>query len=132
MNDDVRYVLTLTSSQAKEVRDAVELLMRLKLGQYNELPYRLCNIGANDYCERRDKAEPYLKVAFEAMQAGKGPTDWKDDEWHRLYGIFQVLRHAIFKSECPDGSLWSVASDTPRMTLETEPLPKIEVVKGDK
>ena len=128
--EKIRYVLTLTEKQAKTVRDAVELLMRLKLGQYKELPFRLCNLGAKDYCDRRDKAEPLLEQAFHAMQDGKKDTEWKDDEWHRLYGIFQVLRHEIFIQDGGNLHSWCIAADKPRATLETEPLPQIEVVMG--
>lgn len=78
----IEYKLTLTSEQAKAIDKAVELLLRLKLGQYEELPFYLTDISRDDFCERRDIAKLYLKQAFAAMQDYRNDTEWKDDEWH--------------------------------------------------
>ena len=64
----IEYKLTLTSEQAKAINRAIELLIRLKLGQYEELPFYLTDLSREDFCERRNIAKPYLKQAFAAMQ----------------------------------------------------------------
>ena len=117
----IEYTITMNSDQAHELCRAVELLMRLKLGQYNELPYMLLDLGAKDYCERRDDARPHLEKAFDALFRGKGPGDWKDEQWHRLYDLFQVLRYMIHEAEHPD----SIGVDSyPPRSSNGEPLPE--------
>ena len=124
----VEYTLTLNSSQAKALRDAAELYMRLKLGQYDQIPYFMLDLGANDYCERRDAAEPHLREAFYAMYGTR--HDLKDDLWYRLYNAYQVLRHAIWEAESPKKDMWVRDADEP-MRFTDEPLPGIEWRKVD-
>lgn len=100
----IEYKLTLTSEQAKAINRAIELLIRLKLGQYEELPFYLTDLSRDDFCERRDIAKPYLKQAFAAMQDYREDTEWKDDEWHRLYNIHQAIRYQIHLAEYPDST----------------------------
>lgn len=117
------YILTLNSEQAKEINKAVDLLMRLKINQYKELPFALINIADNDFCKKRDTANPYLHLAFAAMYEGKKDTEWKDSEWYRLYNIHQVIRKAIHDVEHPN----SIGVDAdPPIAFGGEPLPKIE------
>lgn len=126
--NEIEYVLTLTPQQAQTIRDAVDLMMRLKIKQPEELAFKLIPADPH-FCEKRDKANPLFKAGFDALFDGKDSTEWKDAEWHRLYGIFQVLRHEIFMQNGGSQYSWSIAADKPRITLESEPLPKIEVRK---
>ena len=103
-NENIEYTLTMNSKQAHIVNNAVELYMRLKLGQYDQLPYALIDLARKDYCERRDDAKYFLKKAFDKMQDYKGPTDWKDEEWHTLYNIHQAIRYQIHLAEHPGSS----------------------------
>lgn len=96
------YRLTLSPNQAHELNKAVELLMRLKLGQYEELPFALMNLGDMDFAGKRDRAKPYLQYAFGIMQGDKRPGEYKDAEWHTLYDLYQVIRHMIQQAEHPD------------------------------
>ena len=118
----VEYTLTLNSEQAREINKAVDLLMRLKINQYKELPFALVSIEDNEFCNKRDAANPYLKLAFDAMYQGKKDTEWKDDEWYRLYNIHQVIRKAIHDAEHPEGK--GIDGDPP-MAFGGQPLPKI-------
>lgn len=98
----IKYTLRMTSEQAKEVDKAVELLLRLKLNQYNELPFTLIDLDRDDFCERRDEAKELLERAFHVMQGYKYPDKFKDDEWHILYNIHQAIRYQIHLAEHPN------------------------------
>jgi len=116
----MNYELTISSAQIKEIAKSVELLMRLKLGQYRELTYSLCDIF-KEPTEKLDSIDAVLKTAFEIINKDKKPTDYKDDEWYILYDIYQVLRKALHDTEHPEGQ--GVDSYEP-LQLSTEPLPK--------
>lgn len=125
------YVLTLNEHQAREACKAVELLMRLKLGQWDQIPYMLLDLGDKDYCKKRDDANPLLHAAFNLM-AGENRVDaWrKDTEWYRLYNLYQVLRHALWQTReiMTTGDNWCVDAEPPRRFTD-EPLPKIEIIR---
>lgn len=124
----IKYRLTMTPEQAKEANSAIELMMRLKLAQYGELPYTLMDISDKEYCEKRDDAMPHLKAGFDAMFRGKRSDEWKDREWYVLYSLHQVIRHAIRNAEFPDSTgVWA----NPPMDFEGIGLPEIETVKED-
>lgn len=125
-NNNFIYTLTLTSSQMRAVCNAVELLMRLKINQPEEIPRGALNWGdglsVDEWCRRRDKAEPLLRQAFNELF----PT-WedvkKDEQWYRLYNLYQVTRYALHEAENPEGK--GVDSYPPRNTGGVdEPMPK--------
>ena len=99
------YRLEMTSEQAREVNKAVELLMRLKLNQPEEIPRAVLSWGegltCDEWCERRDGAEPPLREAFRQLFPTVADVR-KDDEWHRLYNLHQVIRKAIHDAEHPE------------------------------
>lgn len=128
------YTLTLTSSQLRAVCNAVELLMRLKINQPEEIPRGALNWGnglsVEEWCRRRDKAEPLLRQAFKELF----PT-WedvkKDEQWYRLYNLYQVTRYALHETETPEGK--GVDSYPPwNAGGVDEPMPKCEFRKEDK
>lgn len=120
------YTLTLTSAQCRAVCNAVELLMRLKINQPEEIPRGALQWGdglsVEEWCRRRDKAEPLLRQAFKELF----PT-WadvkKDEEWYRLYNLYQVTRYALHEAENPEGT---GVDSYPPMNLGgvDEPMPK--------
>lgn len=99
----MNYTLTMNSVQAREINKAVELLLRLKIGQYEQIPWAI--LGGEhpeEFCRKRDTAKPYLQAAFGAM-SDDGIGNWKkDDEWHVLYDLHQVIRKAIHDAEYPE------------------------------
>ena len=97
--------------------------MRLKINQYKEIPFALVDISDSRFCEKRDLANPYLKLAFDALYSDKKDNEWKDSEWYRLYNIHQVIRKAIHDAERPNSI--GVDADQP-IAFGGEPLPKIE------
>ena len=126
----VEYTLILDSPQAAELLKAVELLMRLKINQPEEITWmvmpddyfsdngKVDSKRFDDYIERRDKANEYLRKAF-ALMFPYGST--KDPEWHRLYNLYQVIRYARHEAEFPD----STGVDSyPPMQFTDEPMPK--------
>lgn len=124
MKDDVRYVLTLTSSQAKTINYAIELLMRWKLKQDSIVAQMLLQDSLVDkgYRERVDAVCMLMNSAMEYAIGDKTPL--KDDEWFRAYNIHQVIRKAIHDVEHPEGR--GVDSYTP-MPTGTEGLPGMEI-----
>ncbi len=52
------YAMTVSSEQARAIDKAVELLLRLKIGQFDVLPQNLMALGSEGYCEHRDAAKP--------------------------------------------------------------------------
>ena len=119
--DNVEYILTLNTNQAKETLHAIELLMRLKLGQYQELSSALINVKNNDFIKRSNAMDSIIRTGFVYIDKEK------DEEWYRLYNLYQVLRKAIHDVEWPD--MFGVDGDKP-IQFTKEPLPKIEVHKN--
>lgn len=116
------YTMTVSSEQARAIDKAVELLLRLKIGQFDVLPYSLMVLGSEGYCERRDAAKPYLDCLERVFAA----CNHKDDEWHRLYDLHQVIRKAIHDAEHPG----TVGVDSyPVVCTAGEKMARMEVVK---
>ena len=124
----ITYTMTMSADQCHELNKAVELLMRLKLSQHREIPSAVLNWGegmsVDEFCKRRDKAEPYLEFGFKALF----PT-WddvkKDKEWHILYDLYQVIRYAIHEAEHPKTT---GVDSYPPMCTAGEKLAKCEAV----
>ena len=99
------YTLTMSVEQAQMVSCAVELLMRLRINQCEEIPRAVlpwgCGLSVAEFCKRRDKAEPHLKKAFQALFPTHEGVK-KDQEWNRLYDLYQVIRKAIHDAEHPE------------------------------
>ena len=95
----MQYRLTLSSEQARAADKAIELLLRLKIGQYDVIPENVMDMTADvdSYCKHRDAAKPHL----DALRVVFNPYS-KDDEWHRLYDLHQVIRKAIHDAEHPE------------------------------
>lgn len=127
----IKYTLTMSREQAHEVLDAVELLMRLKINQPENIPRAVLNwgegLGIDEWCKRRDDAEDYLRVAFKVLFPTLADVK-KDKQWNRLYDLYQVLRKAIHDAEHPD----TIGVDSgPVMCTAGEPMAKCEWRKGD-
>ena len=128
------YTLTMTTVQAHEVQKALEAIMRWILKQpeimMDYLPDRLDWNGNFDIALAKRKAGcDLLKAANDLMcpygYVDPGDAPLKTDQWHRIYGIYQVIRHAIWEAESDDKSKWSVDSYTPYPSGNEE-LPKID------
>ena len=130
------YTITLSSAQAREVQNALEAIMRWILRQpeimREYLPDRLCwDYDAFDISlEKRNAATELLKAANNIMCpynfANPNELPLKTDQWHRIYGIYQVIRHAIWEAETEEKGYWCVDSDKPYKSGGVDNLPQIE------
>lgn len=121
------YTLKMNSIQARETLNAVELLMRLKINQPEEISRAVLDgmferIGCDEFCRRRDRANEHLRAAFQEIF----PT-WdevkKDEQWYRLYNLYQSIRYAIHQAEHPN----STGVDSyPPIQFTDEPIPECE------
>ena len=125
MEKDIKYTLTLTSEEAKEIIKAVELLMRLKLNQSFMFSD---SVVSWDFDVNMQKANKLVEEALNELFKNRKPGTYKNDEWYRLYNIYQVIRYAIHEAEYPS----STGVDSyPPMRMTDVPLPKCEWSKGD-
>ena len=122
------YTLTMNGSQARTMLKAVELLMRLKINQPEEISRAIMDgefyehIGCDEICKRRDIADIHLRKGFRAIFPLWSEVQ-KDTEWYRLYNLYQSVRYAIHEAEHPD----TIGVDSrPPMQLTDEPVPKCE------
>jgi len=115
----------MNSKQAKECMKAVEFLLRLKISQFDQIPFNVLDITQKDFCERRDAAKPYLKGLENALFPLWSDVK-KDDEWYVLYNLYQALRYQIFLAENPTST--GVSSWPPRQMTD-EPIPDCRFVK---
>ena len=128
----IEYTLKLNSKQAAYVLKSVDLLMRLKINQPEEISRDVLDgmyerLGGEEYCNRRDRANSYLRLAFLEIF----PT-WdevkKDDEWHSLYNIYQALRYQRHLAEYPNSN---GVDSYPPMHFGGEEIPKCTWEKID-
>ena len=129
---DVEYTLHLNSEQAVTLLKAVELLMRLKINQPEEISRAVLDgmyerIGIDVYCRRRDTANACLKRAFDTIFPTIDDIK-KDEEWYRLYNLYQSVRYARHEAEYPNGT---GVDSYPPMQMTDEPIPKCEWKKGE-
>ena len=101
---NITYTLIMSAEQCNAVSGAVELLMRLKINQPEEIPRAVLawgeGLSVDEWCKRRDRAAPCLRLAFKEMFPPCHVLK-KDQEWHRLYDLYQVIRRAIHDAEHP-------------------------------
>ena len=129
------YVLTLTTEQAREIQNALEAIMRWMLKQpeimREYLPDRLDWTSGADFdasLAKRKAATELLRAANDLMRpynySNPKEPPLKDDQWHRIYNIFQVIRHALWEAR-GDREYWCVDGNEP-FPSGAESLPKIE------
>ena len=119
------YTLTMCSETAREINKAVELLMRWKLKQDDIVTSMVLDFADKEYCDKRDKIKPLMKMAMETAmpEPPVGFAKLKDDEWYLLYNVYQSIRYAIHEAEHPD----STGVDSyPPIPTGGQPIPKCE------
>lgn len=91
--------LTLTDKQAKLLAHACEFYARIVMGQFTEIPFELLNFGidADDYCERRDKADELLLEARKYIYPelnGRGHSYGvgKFENADKVWDVYQAIR----------------------------------------
>lgn len=97
-----KYILDLTEEQAQTVSQACEFFARIKLGQFQEIPF-LClsnELTGSNYCTRRDVANKHLLDARKAIYPdlngiGHSYGVGKFPDADRAFDVYQVLRYAL-------------------------------------
>ena len=92
--------LTLTDEMAKIVAEACEFYARIRMGQFQEIIYKtleMNELGADDYCLRRDAAEKFLFEARKFLYPelyGRGHSYGvgKFDDADIAFDVYQVIR----------------------------------------
>ena len=103
-----KYILELTEEQAKIAAQACEFFARIRMGQFQEIPY-LClrsEITGGEYCARRNIAEKHLLDARKAIYPelngiGHSYGIGKFQDADRAFDIYQVLRYALGDPRAP-------------------------------
>lgn len=131
---ETKYILTLSSEQARVVSRACELFTRLHIGQLTELTWELMDFSHKDFCERRDAAEPLLRqlrqlyfpdLVLPGASYGVGSQSHPDLDSDRAWDVYQVLHNVRAWHEHPEGGV-SVDFHSPLPT-SGEPLASCEV-----
>lgn len=103
-----KYVLDLTEDHAKTVAQACEFFARIRMGQFQEIPF-LCldnNLPGTEYCDKREVANKYLLDARKAIYPdlngiGHSYGVGKFLDADRAFNVYQVLRHALGDQRAP-------------------------------
>lgn len=97
-----KYTLELNEVQAQTVSQACEFFARIKMGQFDEIPFLLLadELSDADYCSRRDIANKYLldarkEIYPELNGIGHSYGVGKFGDADRAFDVYQVLRHAL-------------------------------------
>ena len=133
-NPKERYILTLTPEQERIVEQALELLARLHIGQFERIAELLCDPRDTDYCQRSDLARDLLRLAA-LVVFGRSACNYPDikakSKGHEsAWTIYSVLRYTRSWNENPEGG-FTVNYDKP-LNLAGGPMPKCEIIQEDK
>ena len=109
--------ITLSETQARILRDAIDLMHRLRLGQIDELRYCWPERVKAERMEEMQQRLSVLKCFVFPELHGQGhshgvgsPQLTQDDQ--RMYEIYKVLDHALWLSR-PDRPPHVVSGDDP-------------------
>lgn len=92
--------LTLTDEMAQIVAEACEFYARIRMGQFQEIIYKTLEaneLGAANYCERRDAADQFLLEARKFIYPelyGRGHSYGygKFDDADIAFDVYQAIR----------------------------------------
>ena len=133
-----KYKLEMNEKQARTVIAALDFLMRMRIGQWDELA-DLCiecdYQNDNDFSEYMDKRDEVIKRLFQARQIampeltrGASWGVYKFENTERAFNILKAVRSCIAWHNNPQGG-YEVIYDRPRAINVTEEMPRCEVVE---
>lgn len=131
----VKYRLEMNEDQARSMIGALDLAIRIKLGQWGEL-IEHCMVWepskTDEYCRRRDEAEAVLLKARNIVMPeltgwGHSYGVYNRTETERLYNVLLAVRSAIAYHNKPEGG-YTVDFREPMSIHVNEEMPKCEVV----
>ena len=130
-----RFVLEVNEKRAELIRNALELYIRIRIGQWHETA-EVCmrtdsELSGEDYYERKEQMRPLLGEARaiwfpelgKDLSGNYGVSKFADTRI--AYDVFQVLRHRMSWVLHPEGS-WTVDFDRPAQ-FSDQPFPLCEV-----
>ena len=132
-----KYLLTMTEEQARCVVAALDLSMRIRLGQWNEIVWSCMELepdaDVDEWCKRRNEAEKILldarKIVMpELTGAGHSYGVYQMHETERAFNLLKAVRSCLAYHENPEGGI-TVNFDRPRAVNVEEEMPKCEVVE---
>lgn len=133
-----RYRLEMNEEQAWVTVAALDLAMRIKLGQFGQIVEQCMEWEpdkTDQWCERREKAEAILLQARDIIMpelrdmhslAGSHGV-YSRPETERLYNVLLAVRSAIAYHNKPEGG-YSVDFRKPMSIHINDEMPKCEVV----
>ena len=133
-----KYKLEMNEKQARTVIAALDFLMRMRIGQWDELA-DLCiecdYQNDNDFSEYMDKRDEVIKRLFQARQIampeltrGASWGVYKFENTERAFNILKAVRSCIAWHNNPQGG-YEVIYDRPKAINVTEEMPTCEVVE---
>lgn len=136
-----KYCLEMTEEQARTVIAALDFLIRMRIGQWEELA-RLTppppNGNIADYQAALDKAKDFLLQARDVVMPELQDMHSLDGSFgvykfpgtERAFNILKAVRSCIAWHNNPKGG-YEVIYDRPRAINVMEEMPKCEVVADD-
>ena len=134
-----RYVLTMTEEQARCVVAALNLSMRIRLGQWREIieccmDYEPGKI--DEWCQRRDEAEEILLQARKIVMPeltgwGHSHGVYNREYTEREFNVLRAVRSCLAWHDHPEGGI-TVNFDRPMAIHVNEEMPKCEAVEHER
>ncbi len=130
---ETRFIIDCSKEQANVINEALNIYQRILMGQFDNIPWMLFLHGRKFNTDAMRKTmDDAVKIAFPELYGGcyLGIYQKEVHEDARIaYDIHQALRYKISWNNNPSGGI-TRNFDSPRITSNTEPLPKIEIVEG--
>lgn len=134
-----KYRLEMNEKQARCVVGALNLAMRITLGQWREIIESCMKYEPDktaEWCERRDEAEAILMQARKIVMPeltgwGHSYGVYNRPETERLYNVVLAIRSCLAYHDHPEGGD-TVNFRKPMSIYVNEEMPKCEVVDDGK
>lgn len=131
-----RYRLEMNEEQARTVIAALDFLMRMRIGQWDELRHLCWNFGntagTQEYETKRNAIDEKLmevrQIVMPDLPRNGSWGVYKFENTERAFNILKAVRSCIAWHKNPKGG-YEVIYDRPRAINVPEEMPRCEVVK---
>jgi len=134
----VKYRLEMNEEQARTVVAALDLAMRIRLGQFGQIVEQCMEWEpdkTDEWCERREKADAILLQARDIIMPELRPMNslagghgvYAKEGTERLYNVLLAVRSCMAYHDHPEGG-YTTNFREPMTIHVNEELPKCEVV----
>lgn len=137
-----KYRLEMTEEQAKTLVNALDLAIRIRIGQWGEIVEQCMKFEkgkVDDWFKRRDDAEALLLQArdivmpelqdMHSLSGGHGV--YANELTERTYNVLLAVRSCIAYHKKPEGG-YTVNFHRPMAMYVAEEMPKCEVVDDER